>query len=419
MSEKTNTAKLKVAVFFGGRSAEHDVSILSALQVIEAMDITKYEAIPVYVDQTGHWWTGEKLLDRRNYPFTVDECRRDLRQVRLTVGMNNPNNAAQFEVVPPRAAMFQKTRYMDFDIAFPMFHGTLGEDGCFQGLMEMTGIPYVGCRVAAAAITMSKSKTKKILKYADIPVLDEVIIEKPRRRDGSDGFVDVKKMTEHLQLPYPICVKPCNLGSSIGVHKVHNIEELHAAILDIFRMDYQVLIEPFVQNLVEYNVAATRAFGEAIRISAIERPMTAGGGEQGAVLNFKDKYLSQGGLDSKLSTPVTEGMASQTRVLNPPELTSEQISHIHDYTAKAMMATGCHGAPRMDFLCDGQTGQIWLNEINTIPGSLGYFLWEAGMPKIKFTELLTALIDEGIALSRDSQARMIDPSATRAKIFGT
>ena len=370
-----------IAVLFGGPAVEHDISILTGLQIIEAMDITKYQPLPIYVDQQGAWWHGKELLDRKNYHFSA-KTRNKLAQLELPIGQ--PFNGQPFFKIKT-TTMFAKTKKLYFDLAFLAFHGEVGEDGPIQGLFEVANIPYTGARLLAAAIFMNKAVTKKLLQSVDIPVLHDVVINKP----FSDAGIDVEKITANLPLSFPLCAKPCNLGSSIGVYKVTNKAELNAAVLAIFKIDKQVLLEPFVENLVEYNISVCKAFAETITVSAIERPI-----KDGQFLSFKDKYLAQGGIESKLAMP-TEGMASATRELNPVNITAKQKDVMISSAEKAFaLVAGC-GAPRIDFLCNSATGEIWLNEINLLPGSLGYYLWEARTPKIHFTLLIDALINEG------------------------
>lgn len=374
--------KKVIAVLFGGPAVEHDISILTGLQIIEAMDTTKYIPLPIYVDQRGIWWHGEALLNRKNYHFSV-ETKATLKQLELPIGYNF-NDQPFFYI--RNNSLLGKNKRIYFDLALIAFHGEVGEDGIIQGVMEVARIPYTGTRPLASAIYMNKVIAKKLFRGANLPVLSDIVLEKPY----TDAIFDVNKITENLAVTYPVCVKPCNLGSSIGVHKAENETELNAAIINIFKIDKAVIIEPFVENLIEYNVSVTKAVNEQTMLSAIEKPI-----KEGMVLSFKDKYLSQGGIETKLSMPMTEGMASATRELNPQDLTIEQRNIILHSAQTAFELVGGCGAPRIDFLCNGNSGEIWLNEVNPLPGSLGYYLWEARTPKIGFTALIDALIQEG------------------------
>jgi D-alanine-D-alanine ligase len=381
----TNEYKKTVAVLFGGMSLEHDVSILTGLQIINSIDSSKYNVFPVYIDKEGIMWYGKELLDRKNYHFS-QQTKDKLKQLTLNVGTNfsyRPYFIKKNDILPGGKKIF-------FDIAFLAFHGEVGENGYMQSLFEVARIPYVGPRAFDASIFMNKAISKAIFRDAGIKVLDDVVIKKPEIK----GAIDVKKLLKDVKIKFPACVKPCNLGSSVGVSKAKNNTELQKAILEIFKIDNEVIIEPFVENLIEYNVAITRALENEIKLSVIELPF-----KKDALLSFKDKYLSSGGskgtkLDNKLSGPPSAGMASLTREINP-KLTAKQKKFIEENAIKAFESVNGTGAPRIDFLCNKKTGQIWFNEVNPIPGSLAFYLWEPRKPKVGFTQLLTGLIQEG------------------------
>ncbi|NWG45855.1 MAG: D-alanine--D-alanine ligase [Alphaproteobacteria bacterium] len=386
-----------VAVFFGGQTVEHDVSVLTGLQVMGALDSSRFTALPVYLAPDGTWFTGEALKDRASYMLT-DEIRRGLTRVGLLAGRPAASGPA-LTAVDRRRLGGVDLREIPFDIALPAMHGTGGEDGGLQGLFQLLHIPFVGSGALGSAATMDKAFTKRVLMGLGIPVVPFLQVERPE--DGR--FIDADTIGQRLAselagLSYPFCVKPNNLGSSVGVARVTSADELTASLLSIFRMDRAAVIEAFVPNLVEYNVAVTRAFGKT-QVSAIERPLG-----KSAVLNFADKYLQEGGKASKVEGSVTEGMASAVRVLHPAELSADQIRRIEDHARRAFEAFDMHGAARIDFLCDSATGEIWLNEINSIPGSLSYYLWEPSALKLGFTDLLTGLIEEGFAQGRAARA---------------
>jgi D-alanine-D-alanine ligase len=376
--------KKKIAVFFGGKSFEHDISILTGLQVSEAIDKTKYEVIPVYVDLEGNWWTGEALLNKAFYPLTAKNKER-VSAASFVMGKGKPY------LLPEKKGIFA-AKPVYFDFALPAFHGDYGENGCFQGLMEMAGIPYSSCRVLASSVFMDKVATKRICRSLDIPVLPEVVIQRP----DSDEFLDVEKLTADVSFDFPVMVKPMTLGSSIGVSKANNKEELYAAVLKVFALDSCALIEPFVNNLEEYNVSVSAAFNGEVRLSAIEQPV-----RQKDILSFNDKYKAgaksakTGGQKFGASSMVSEGMLSMTRSFNPDSLSEQQTENIKTWAKKIFTAVGGLGNPRIDFMCDSATGEMWLGEVNPIPGSFSYFLWERAEPKVNFVKLVNALIDEG------------------------
>ncbi len=396
--------KKTIAIFFGGTSPEHDVSILTGLQIIEAMDSSLYDALPVYIDQNGQWFSGEALLDRKNYHFSSQQ-KDKLTKITLDLG-DDFSDGAFFTV--KSQSFFSKNKKIYFDIAFLALHGGAGENGQLQGALSAANVSFTGCDHFASAIFMNKSIAKNILKNSGINVLPDILIKKPK----NIALIKKKDLLKDLKIDFPACVKPCNLGSSIGVSKVDNQEELYDALLQIFKMDNVAMIEPFVENLVEYNISVTNALSDDIMLSAIEEPKNT---EQ-SFLSFKDKYLANGTLDNKLSVPISEGMASASRILNP-KLTKKQKDFIFDAAKKAFSIIKAHGAPRIDFLCNKKTGEIWLNEINPLPGSLGYYLWQAKEEGgINFTNLLTALINEGFNRSQEN-SRNIDLISSSSNIF--
>jgi len=403
MEEKT-----KILVMFGGVSPEHDVSILSALQAIHAIDSTKYEILPLYIDKDGDWWYGKELLFRHSY-YLSDETKRSLNKVYLCVGGNK-----SFKLKTLRQSLFEKIKEFDFDMAFPIFHGTYGETGQIQGMLEAADIPYVGPRLLSSAITMNKKISKLLFKQADIPVLPEVTISRPR-----DGIIDAAQLLTDVKVPsYPVCVKPCNLGSSIGVSKANNKKELESAISDIFKMDSEAIIEPYIANLVEYNISVTKSLHGETSLSVIEKPLTERG-----ILTFADKYITKGGkkgakkFSAKIGNCLSGGMDSSARKIDPKELTTKQKKIITESAKKAFELLDGTGVWRVDFLCNSKTGDLWLCEANPIPGSLSFYLWNASKPKVTFTDLLEGLIQEGFEEYKSSKQNTIDSRITKSGIF--
>ena len=409
--------KKKVAVFFGGKSFEHDISILTGIEACKAVDSTKYEAFPIYVDLSGEWWTGEKLLDRRFYPLN-NSNRFLVKRVHLIIGKGN-FGSKNYYLETQKSSLFDSKKRIDFDIALLAFHGNYGEVGHFQGLCEIAGIPYTGCDVKASAVFMDKSLTKKIAKSLNIPVLEEKILKKP----ADQNFFDIKVLTKDINIPFPVIVKPNSLGSSIGVHKAENEEELEAGVLQIFALGDDALIEPFVENLEEYNISVSKAFDGTIRTSIIERPLK----KNSAFLGFKDKYMSNGTKGGtkggKLGGAKFGGtkfdnksgsMVSLSRVYRPEELTHEEQTNIENWAKAIFESVEGNGDPRIDFMCNSKTRQIYLNEINPIPGSFAYYLWENSEYSITQTELFTALIEEAEKKALKSAGDII---LTESKVF--
>jgi D-alanine-D-alanine ligase len=391
----------RIAVIFGGRSPEHDVSVVTGLQVLQAVDSARYEAFPVYVTPQGEWLVGEPLADRANY--LPDASVRE----RLTSVMPDVTVPGKGSLVPRERRLFRQAPPVPFDVAVLAFHGLTGEDGQVQGLLETADVPYTGMRTLASAVLMDKAATKRMLRSLDIPMLPQVVLEKPRQ--GLIIAPNALKATVGTA-PFPAIVKPNHLGSSIGVAKVNNLEELAAVLPQIFRLDTTAVLEPYVANLVEYNVAVCRLGGK-VRTSAIERPKSTA-----ELLDFKQKYTPAGGKGgSKTPGQSSQGMLSLTREINP-SLPPEREQTIRRCAEQAFEAVGGTGAPRIDFLGDSVTGEVWLNEINPCPGSFGFFLWEAAAEPMMFTQLLTSLIEEAIEQQRTKQLP-IDPVPQDARLL--
>ena len=372
----------------GGRSPEHDVSVITGLQALKAIDQDQFVAFPVYVTPRGEWLVGESLSERRSY-LPDARTRGELAEVTLSIG--EPGRGV---LVPKRSGLFSRRPPLEFDAAVLAFHGLGGEDGQFQGLFETANLPYTGMRTLASAVFMDKAATKRLLRGLDIPLLPYAVVS--RMAGGLPSEDALRRLLDGIGLP--CIVKPVHLGSSIGVGKADTVEEVRALLPTIFRLDNQALLEPFVPNLVEYNLAVTRV-GGAVRTSAIECPKRA---EE--LLDFRQKYLSGGSVKGgvKGETGDSQGMLSLTREINPA-LPAELEANLRRWAVAAFEAVDGTGAPRIDFYCNAATGEVWLNEVNPCPGSFGYFLWEAADPPVRFTALLSLLIDEARARHRESQ----------------
>lgn len=382
-----------VAVFFGGTSPEHDVSVVTGLQILGAIDPQDYDAFPVYISPDGRWFIGDKLRDRGNYLFDV-EAIKALTQVTLDVNRDN-SGAARGRLMPVKKGMFGKNVVAEFDIALPAFHGLYGEDGNFQGLMEVTSIPYVGMRTLASSVLMDKVATKQFMQALGIPVLPYAEL----RRAGQGTLLPeatIEAAMKAGKVKFPCILKPSHLGSSIGVAKVNSVKEIAACLPAIFAQDNVAILEPFVENLAEYNVAVMRVNGEIVT-SAIERPKN-----DDELLDFKKKYMSGNGSKGggvkggEKSGQISQGMLSLTRDLNP-KITAKMEKDIRGWAVAMFDALGGTGAPRIDCIANDKTGDIWLNEVNPFPGSIGYFLWEAAADSLLFSEMLTNLLQEAIS----------------------
>ncbi|GIX17392.1 MAG: D-alanine--D-alanine ligase [Rhodothalassiaceae bacterium] len=403
-------SRVVVAVFFGGRSVEHDVSVLTGLQFLAALDQSRYRGIPVYIDPDGRFWTGARLLRRSAYPLSGEPAD-DLRPVTLAAGLKTGGRPVLHAT--RRRLWREEVETIPFDVAVPALHGSFGEDGAIQGLFEFADIPYAGPRLFGAAASMDKHVTKEILRAAGLPVLPHALIARPEDHHFVEAPQVLPAVEEALGAePFPVIVKPRRLGSSVGVARADDAEELVAAVNAVFRLDTFALVEPLVPHLVEYNVAVRRE-GAAHVTSAIERPLKAGENE---VLSFSEKYLAGTGGRPKLDDAPLEGLAELTREINPTSLSAAQEENIRDWAKRAFRAFDLAGTARIDFLCNGETGEIWLNEVNSIPGSFAYYLWQVAPVPISFTALTHLLIEEAFALHR-RERRLTDAAAGGAQIF--
>lgn len=400
-----------VAVVFGGRSPEHDVSIKTGLQALYALDQRGYEGFPVYIGLDGRWWVGEALRDEANY-LPGDAVQRRLTEVRPAPRADGLGGCL---VAQQTGRWWTRPPSWPFDAALLALHGLNGEDGRLQGLLELYNIPYTGARTLTSALLMDKAMTKQVLAGSGIAVLPCVVIDRPQR-GLMPSEADLRARLKGLE--FPLIVKPNHLGSSIGVARVETFDELRAVLPGIFKLDTQAVVERCVPNLVEYNIAVMRREG-VIHTSAIERPKSSG-----ALLDFKQKYLSAGGKAGGSKSGgrkmagralASEGMLSLTRDINPP-LSEEAQNTLRRWACECFERVGGTGAPRIDFLCDERTGELWLNEVNTCPGSFGYFLWEAAPVRLDFPDLLSLLIEEALEAQRQIELPA-DPTVPEARLF--
>lgn len=360
---------INVAVFFGGDSVEHEVSIISAVQAMTHLNREKYNVIPVYMAKDGRMYTSLAMFEINNFKDTAAL----IASSRVAIIFNN---GGEVILKTEKKNDFSGRKPIKLDVALPIVHGTNCEDGSLQGFLETIRLPYAGCDVLASSVGMDKAIFKSVLKTAGIPVLDCIRFSS---RDFTEYTKNILQRVEN-SIGFPLIVKPVNLGSSIGITKVNNLDELKPAIETAFSYSDSVLIERAVQNLREINCAV---LGDAsnCKASPCEEPFGVD-----AILSYEDKYINS----SK-----SKGMASLKRRL-PAELPQDMTETIQEYACRAFKAIGGHGVARIDFLMDNQSKEVFVNEINTIPGSLAFYLWEAA--DMKYTQLLDELIS--LAFSR-------------------
>lgn len=357
-----------IAVVFGGKSVEHDVSVITGMQIIENMDKSKYNPIPIYITKDGKFLAGDSLKDFKTFKNNDFSNTKEV----FFKGYSGDNNL--YTITSKKSGLFAKEAlevevYAKIDVVFPALHGTYGEDGCFQGLLELTSIPYVGASVLSAAVGMDKVVMKKVFESENIPMTEYFYFYRDEWKNRDEIIARAEK------LGYSLFVKPANLGSSIGISKAKNREDFINAVEIAIRYDRKILVEKAVENPREINIAVM-GYEDDITVSACEEPI---GWKD--LLKFEDKYVS-GSKGSK------NGMKNQKKRL-PADISEEIRAEIEKYACLAFRAIDGAGVSRIDFLLDGEN--VYVNEINTLPGSISFYLWEQS--KIKFEDLISRLID--------------------------
>ena len=373
---------------FGGKSVEHEISIISAIQAIGHLNKEKYDVIPIYITKNNEFYIGEKVGDIKSYTDINSLLKESQRVIML-------NEGGKVKLIRYPMKKFGKNELDYIDVAFPVVHGTNVEDGTLQGYLQMFNIPYVGCDVLSSAVGMDKYVMKTVLKDNGIPVLDCKCFTAKEYDDDVDAVIEKVETA----IGYPVIVKPVNLGSSIGISKAENRDELYDSLDTAFRYASKVLIETAVQNLKEINCSVLGDYEEA-EASECEEPVSSD-----KILTFAEKYIGDGSAKGAKGTKGgvkgsggSKGMATLKRKI-PADITDEQRTLIREYAVKAFKCLGCGGVSRIDFMMDTKTGNIWLNEINTIPGSLSFYLWEP--LGVKYVELLDRMIS--LALKRERE----------------
>lgn len=374
--------KTKVAVLFGGRSVEHEVSIITGIQAFSALDRTKYEPLVLYITKDNCFYTGEVLEHIESY--------RDLPAALAAATRVVPVAGADgVELVRYPAKRWGNNTVATFEVAIPAVHGTNVEDGTLMGLLEMLNVPYTGCDLASSALGMDKFLMKSVLRDAGLPVLDALSFSGKVYAQDSDKVLNRLEET----VGYPAIVKPVNLGSSVGIARADNREALVTALDNAFGYASRVLVEQAITPLREINCSVL-GDTDAARASVCEEPVSCD-----EILSYKDKYLS-GGKSAK-----SGGMADLKRRC-PADIPEELAEQVRALAVKTFRALGCGGVARVDFLNNPETGELWVNEINTIPGSLSFYLWEAtGVP---FNQLLDEMIALAFKRQRNREALQFD-----------
>ena len=376
--------KLTFAVFFGGESCEHEISCITGNQALKAIDVDKYEIIPVYVAKNNDLYSGDALFELKNY-YNLDTLCNGLDKVCLYKDNNKT-------YIKPIKGMLAKAKTID--VAFLAMHGTGGEDGTLQGMLEMLDIPYTSSNVLGSAIGQDKVIMKQVLESEKIPMVPWFYLFS---NDIDENIKEYEKKA--TKIGYPLIVKPANLGSSIGIEIIHNKKELLSKLKEAANYDDKLVVEKMVTKLKEVNISVMGNIFEA-KLSAIEEVM-----KNDELLSFKDKYESSGGKKggAKKLPSGSKGMASTSRKV-PAQLKAVQEKKVRETALKAFKSLNANGVVRIDYIIDEADGSVYLNEINSIPGSLAFYLWkEVG---VDFKTECNLLIDNALKMYREEKKKI-------------
>jgi len=344
---------MKVAVFFGGKSCEHNISIITGVQAMRVLQV-RHEVIPIYIDNEGAFWTGKDLTDLKSF-----KSDKKIKKQKVVLAGNSKNlYSAKGKILAT------------IDVALLCTHGFGGEDGCLQGLLSLCGIPFTGSSVLASSVGMNKIYMKKMFERDFLPIVPYVSFSKNEYKNDLYSLVEKIK----TELKFPMIVKPASLGSSIGISVAHDFPELFESISNGFLWDNEMVVENALVNYSEYNCAGIGDENDIV-VSEIERPISSS-----EILTYKDKYQSkqkgQSGAKKEFPAKIDEKLAEKIKSL----------------TKRVFKSIGASGVARVDFLL-GEDGQIYVNEINTIPGALSNYLFSKGVNKLSFADLLDRLLD--------------------------
>ena len=369
--------KIKLGVIFGGESVEHEVSIISAIQAINKIDQEKYEVVPIYITKDRDWYTGAMLTDVEVYQ-DLDL----IKKYATNVVLYHKNGS----FVLQSKGLFKKI-ITDLDVVFPIVHGTNVEDGVLQGYLQTIGIPYVGSNVYASVVGQDKAYMRDIFKANDINCPNYVWFYDTDFKNNQDEVI--KKVEK---IGYPVIVKPATTGSSIGIGVAKDKDKLIKAIEEAINYDSKIVVEEMIPNLMEVNIAVLGNY-EHQETSVIEEVLS-----KSAFLTYEEKYIGSSKVKGKLGAKMpavkgSKGMASADRKI-PADISDKMAKEVEELAVRVFKALGSSGNARIDMLIDTKAKKVYVNEINSIPGSLAFYLWD---PKGKdYTELLDDMINIAI-----------------------
>lgn len=372
--------KTNIGVFFGGRSTEHEISVISASQAMHAIDRDKYDVTPIYITKQGEWYTGNALFDVANYrdvPSLLKKCEKVyMKPIFGDYNLYNEN----------KGLFGHNDVNKHIDIVMPVLHGSNGEDGIFEGVLETIGIPFAGCDTVSSANGMDKITMKMILRECGVPVVDYVWFT------DKQWFAQRDQLIEKIEkeIGYPVIVKPANLGSSVGIGKAANRDELIEKIDGAEVYSTRIIVEDLVEDLQEINCSVLGDCDD-YQTSVLEEPI-----KTGDFLSYEDKYMG--------GTKGAKGMQASSKRI-PADLPEEETKRIQFLAGETFRVLSCHGVARVDVIVDRKTRDIYVNEINTIPGSLSFYLWEAS--GIGFSELMEKLAQLALKRKREESLKVV------------
>lgn len=370
--------KIRLGVIFGSRSVEHEVSVITAVQLMKHVDRSKYDVVPIYVDKKGRWLTGPQLEKIESYA----NLELVYKNASYPLLASAEKELASRELANPSATL------QSIEVAIICCHGTMGEDGTIQGLLELAGIPYQGPGVLGSAACMDKIVTKQVLQSSNLPVLPY------RWFTAQDWKENSKAVLEDLKtLRYPLFVKPANMGSSVGIEKATDEKSLKHAIEVALSFDRRVLVDQGAGDCIEVN-ASVLGF-QTPKVSVLEQPI-----KTDEILSYADKYERGGGKKG--------GMASLARRI-PAPISSTLTKKIQDAAKQVFKTLDCSGVVRIDFFANPTTEKFWVNEVNTVPGSMSFYLWQE--THLPYTKLIDELVNTAMERKK-AQEKFIRSIAT-------
>ncbi len=389
--------KTTIGVIFGGRSVEHDVSVVTGNQVMRACDEARYDVVPIYVSRDGRWYSGEPLFKLENFKDDEVISYKGIENVVLS-----PSVQHHGLIIEPVSRRMQRSVVKRLDVVFPTIHGSHGEDGTLQGLIELADIPYVGCGLLGSALCNDKVISKAVLQQYDIPVVAGDTVVRSEWLNKRDNIL------QRLQdkLGFPMFIKPATLGSSIGVGRAKDLAMLAVSLDVALNFDRRALVEKAVKDPIEIN-CAVMGHDASFQASVLEQPIS-----WDDYLTYEEKYMHGGG-----------GMKSQERII-PAPVSQAITERIQNMTIKAFKVLDGRGIARIDFILESDQGvlteesPVYLNEINTMPGSLAFYLWrETGMSPSDVVDYLVKLGHDAFADKRRNtynyQTRLIQLTAEK------